>query len=67
MIVAMSPLSERKPSIDSSDFIAVGLFRRASSVLLSTFTRSADSHRLANSVTDVPDIAMSRISYASIC
>ena len=67
MIVSMSELRERKPSMRINASRASLLFRSLFRVSLSTLTRRADSQRFARSVALVPAIAISRISCALIC
>ena len=64
MMVCMSSLRLRKPSMRIRAFMASSLASSRARVSLSTFTSSALSQRLASSVALVPAMAMSRISAA---
>ena len=66
IIASISELRLRKPSIFISASSASLFSVRRLSVSLSTFTSSADSHRRASSVAEVPAIAISSTSCALI-
>ena len=66
MMVSMSELRERNPSMLISALIASGLFNNLWRVALSTLTRTALSHLRARRVAVVPLIAISRMPAASI-